>query len=59
MKNIAESARHIAKLRRKGALQQLGVALLDHQITVLEERCANLRRKQLMHAPASQGAPSL
>jgi len=51
MKNAAASARYIAKLRRKGALQQVGVALLDRQITMLEERCAQLRRKWLAHAP--------
>jgi hypothetical protein len=51
MKRVAVSARDIAKLSRKGALQQLGVALLDHQITMLEERCAQLRRKRLVRAP--------
>src|SRR2546423_289188 len=41
----------VAKLRRKGALQQVGVALLDRQITMLEERCAQLRKKWLAHVP--------
>jgi len=56
MKNAAESARHIAKLYRKGALQDMGVALLDHQITMLEERCAHLQRKRLVRSrPAPLG----
>ena len=59
MKNAAASARHIAKLCRKGALQQVGVALLDQQITMLEERCAQLRRKRLVHAPRPQETQSI
>ena len=51
MKNVAVSARHVAKLCRIGALQRVGVAFLDHQITMLEERCAQLRRKRLVHTP--------
>ena len=58
MKNGAESARHIARLCRKGALQEIGVALLDRQITMLEERCEHLQRKRLVrarHAPSGNG----
>jgi hypothetical protein len=56
MKNAAESARHIAKLCRKGPLQEIGVALLAHQITMLEERCAHLQGKRLVRArPAALG----
>jgi hypothetical protein len=36
MKDVDAAAKHIAELRRKGALQKVGVALLDRQITMQE-----------------------